>query len=75
MKAVMLSISWCLIVFLILLTLYRIVPPETQYAIAEYFEVYGDELIMDFVLYAFFGLAIVISSVLTFFLYLFMRKN
>ena len=58
MKMVLLALLWCTVVFLSLLTLYKFVPPETQYSFAEHFEIYGDELIMDFVLYLFLGIAI-----------------
>jgi len=48
------TLLWYAVVFLTLLTLYKVIPPDTQYAIAEHFEIYRDELIMDFVLYVFF---------------------
>jgi len=54
MKVVLLALLWCTAVFLSLLTLYKVIPPEAQYSFAEHFEIYGDELIMDFVLYLFF---------------------
>ncbi len=75
MKMVLLALLWCTVVFLSLLTLYKFVPPETQYSFAEHFEIYGDELIMDFVLYLFLGIAILIASVSTLVLYLLLRKR
>lgn len=75
MKPVLLVLIWCAAVFLSLLTLYRVVPPETQYAMAEHFEIYGDELIMDFVLYVLFGMALFIASVITSAIYLLMLKK
>ena len=74
MKTLLLVIIWCATVFLSLLILYKVVPPEAQYAMAEHFEIYGDELIMDFVLYVFFGTSLIIASVITAALYLFLRK-
>ncbi|MCP2122059.1 UNVERIFIED_ORG: hypothetical protein J2Y93_002104 [Pantoea agglomerans] len=75
MKVVLLALLWCTAVFLSLLTLYKVIPPEAQYSFAEHFEIYGDELIMDFVLYLFFGIATFIASVLTLALYVFIRKR
>lgn len=74
MKAVLLTILWCAEVFLILLILYKIIPPEMQYVLAEHFGVYGDELVMDFVLYVFFGTAILAASVFTLAIYRISRK-
>ena len=75
MKAVLFLLIWCAALFLSMLTLYRIVPPENQYTMAEYFEIYGDEMIMDFVLYIFFGAAIFIASASTLALYFLVRKK
>lgn len=75
MKAAFLVLFWCIVVFLSMFTLYKIIPPETQYDFAELFEIYGDEKIMDFVLYIFFGMAIFIASVITLSLYLLIRKR
>ena len=75
MKAVFLILLWCAIVFLSLITLYKVIPPEAQYSFAEHFEIYGDELIMDFVLYIFFSIAAFIASALTLALYLLIRKR
>lgn len=75
MKAVFLILLWCAIVFLSLITLYKVIPPEAQYSFAEHFEIYGDELIMDFVLYLFFSIAAFIASALTLALYLLIRKR
>jgi hypothetical protein len=75
MKVVLLALLWCTAVFLSLLTLYKVIPPEAQYSFAEHFEIYGDELIMDFVLYLFLGIAAFIASVLTLALYLLIRKG
>jgi multisubunit Na+/H+ antiporter MnhB subunit len=75
MKAILLVLLWCVVAFLSLLTLYKVVTPEMQYAMAEHFKIYGDELIMDFVLYVFLGAAIFIASIFTLVLYLIIRKN
>lgn len=75
MKAAFLVLLWCIVVFLSMFTLYKIVPPDTQYDFAELCEIYGDEKIMDFVLYIFFGMAIFIASVITLSLYLLIRKR
>lgn len=75
MKAAFLVLLWCIVVFLSMFTLYKIIPPETQYDFAELFKIYGDEKIMDFVLYIFFGMSIFIASVITLSLYLLIRKR
>lgn len=75
MKAAFLVLLWCIAVFQSMFTLYKIVPPETQYDFVELFGIYGDERIMDFVLYVFFGMAIFIASVITLSLYLLIRKR
>jgi hypothetical protein len=75
MKVAPLVFLWCTVVFLSLLALYKVIPPEMQYSFAERFEIYGDELIMDFVLYLFFGIAIFIASIITLALYFFIRKR
>lgn len=75
MKTLILALIWCAVAFLSLLTLYNVVPPQAQYTLAEHFHFYGDEMIMDFVLYVFFSAAVVIASVITFILFLLTRKN
>lgn len=75
MKVALLIFLWCTVVFLSLLVLYKAIPPETQYSFAEHFEIYGDELIMDFVLYLFFGIAIFIASIITLALYFLILKK
>ncbi len=74
-KVVLLVILWCTVVFLSLITLYKVIPPDAQYSFAEHFEIYGNELIMDFVLYLFFSIAAFIASALTLALYLLIRKR
>ena len=74
-KVVLLVILWCTVVFLSLTTLYKVIPPDAQYSFAEHFEIYGDELITDFVLYLFFSIAAFIASALTLALYLLIRKR
>ena len=74
-KVVLLVILWCTVVFLSLITLYKVIPPEAQYSFAEHFEIYGDELIMDFVLYLFLGIAALMASVLTLAFSLLIRKR
>ena len=75
MKVILLALLWCTAVFLSLLTLYKVIPPEAQYSFAEQFKIYGDELIMDFVLYLFLGVSAFIASVLTLALYVLIRKK
>ncbi|CAM7981764.1 hypothetical protein SS39_11460 [Enterobacter chengduensis] len=75
MKVVFLTLLWCATMFLSLLTLYKVIPPEAQYSFAEHFEIYGDELIMDFVLYLFLGIAALMASVLTLAFSLLIRKR
>lgn len=43
MKVVLLALLWCTAVFLSLLTLYKVIPPEAQYSFAEHFKIYGDK--------------------------------
>jgi hypothetical protein len=74
MKIMFLVLLWLAVTFLTMLSLYRFVPPETQYAMAEYFGFYGDERVMDFVLYSFFAIAISIASASTFCAFLLLRK-
>ena len=75
MKVILLALLWCTAVFLSLLTLYKVIPPEVQYSFAEHFKIYGDELIMDFVLYLFLGVSAFSASVLTLALYVLIREN
>jgi hypothetical protein len=75
MKVALLVLLWCTLVFLSLLVLYKTISPDTQYSFAEHFEIYGDELIMDFVLYLFFGIAIFIASIITLALYFLILKK
>ncbi|KLG03315.1 hypothetical protein YA49_23220 [Enterobacter cloacae subsp. cloacae] len=75
MKVALLVFLWCTVLFMSLLALYKFIPPETQYSFAEHFEIYGDELIMDFVLYLFLGIAAFIASALTLALYFLIRKR
>lgn len=74
-KVVLLVILWCAVVFLSFITSYKVIPPDAQYSFAEHFEIYDDELIMDFVLYLFFSIAAFIASALTLALYLLIRKR
>lgn len=75
MKVTFYIVSWCAVAFLILSGLYHYVPVEMQYSMAEFFNIYGDELVMDFVLYAFFGLSILLSSVILSCVFIFLKKN
>jgi len=74
MKIVTLIIVWCAVVFFSMLLLYRFIPAETQYSVAEHFNVYGDERIMDFVLYAFTGISLLIATAITFIIAIVTRK-
>lgn len=64
MKVVFFIASWCTLVFMMLLALYHCIPVEVQYSMAEHFGVYGDESVMDFLLYVFFGLSILLASII-----------
>lgn len=75
MKLLILIITWALMAFLVLTLLYAYIPPETQYAMAEHFEFYGDEQVMDFVLYVFSGAALLAASLLTLGCYLLFKHK
>lgn len=64
MRAIFLIVSWCAAAFIILFVLYHCIPVEMQYSIAEHFGIYGDELVMDFILYVFFGLSILLAFII-----------
>lgn len=75
MKVIFYIASWCTIAYLILSALYHYVPVEMQYSMAELFGIYGDELVMDFVLYVFFGLSILLTSIFLSLVFMFFRKE
>lgn len=75
MKVTFYIVSWCAVIFLILSGFYHYVPVEMQYSMAELFGIYGDELVMDFVLYVFFGLSILLSSIILSCVFIFLKKN
>lgn len=75
MKIVFFIASWCAVVFMMLLALYHCIPVEVQYSIAERFGVYGDESVMDFVLYVFFGLSILLASIILSCVLILIRKK
>lgn len=75
MKVIFYIASWCTIAFLILSALYHYVPVEMQYSMAELFGIYGDELVMDFVLYVFLGLSILLTSIFLSLVFMFFRKE
>lgn len=75
MKSITLVLIWFVVVLLSLLTLYKLVTPEAQYSMAEHFGIYGDELIMDFVLYVFFAAAIFLASLVTYCVFLITIKS
>lgn len=75
MKVIFYIASWCTMAFLILSALYHYVPVEMQYSMAELFGIYGDELVMDFVLYVFLGLSILLTSIFLSLVFMFFRKE
>lgn len=75
MKVIFYIASWCTIAFLILSALYHYVPVEMQYSMAELFGIYGDELVMDFVLYVFLGLSILLTSIFVSLVFMFFRNE
>lgn len=75
MKAVFFIASWCTLVYMMLLVLYHCIPVEVQYSMAEHFGVYGDESVMDFLLYVFFGLSILLASIILSCVLILIRKK
>ncbi|NCH21594.1 hypothetical protein BS412_02095 [Cronobacter turicensis] len=51
------------------------IPPAAQYAFAERMGYFGDESVMDIILYAFTGIAVLTSSLLFFFLLRLLRNG
>jgi|GEM_PF-694079 len=75
MKPLILMLIWALMAFFALTLLYAYIPSETQYAMAEHFEFYGDEQVMDFVLFVFSGAALLVASLLTLGCYLLFKHK
>ncbi|ELY3758463.1 hypothetical protein SMX63_000485 [Cronobacter universalis] len=66
MKLLLPAAAWLLAVMLITKSLYLLIPPAAQYAFAERMGYFGDESVMDAILYTFTGIAVLISSLLCF---------
>lgn len=75
MKVVFFIASWCTLVFMMLLALYHYIPVKVQYSMAEHFGVYGDESVMDFLLYVYFGLSILLVSIILSCVLILIRKK
>ncbi|EOU1336401.1 hypothetical protein [Cronobacter malonaticus] len=67
MKLLLPAAAWLLAVMLITKSLYLIIPPAAQYAIAERIGCFGDESVMNAILYIFLSMAVLTSSLLFFF--------
>ncbi|EMD9271542.1 hypothetical protein VWV82_004526 [Cronobacter malonaticus] len=67
MKLLLPAAAWLLAVMLITKSLYLLIPPAAQYAIAERIGCFGDESVMNAILYIFLSMAVLTSSLLFFF--------
>ncbi len=70
MKYLLIVVAWVVTLFILIKSFYAFIPAETQYAFAEFMGCYGDENVMDFILYVFTCTGVVVSTLL---LYLFLR--
>ncbi len=70
MKYLLIIVAWVVTLFIFIKSFYAFIPAKTQYAFAEFMGCYGDENVMDFMLYAFTCTGVVVSTLL---LYLFLR--
>lgn len=75
MKAIFLSLIWCVTTVIALKLLYVYVPAEKQYDLANYFEVYGDENVMDIIMNIFSCIALFTGSLITFCSHLLLKKK
>ncbi|ELY5928761.1 hypothetical protein ACP6OW_004093 [Cronobacter turicensis] len=75
MKSFFVAVAWLLTVILLTKSLYVLIPPAAQYAFAERMGYFGDESVMDIILYAFTGIAVLTSSLLFFFLLRLLRNG
>ncbi|EIV2969764.1 hypothetical protein ACM36D_004336 [Cronobacter sakazakii] len=66
MKLFLSAVAWLLAVMLITKGLYVLIPPTAQYAIAERIGCFGDESVMNAILYLFVSIAVLTSSLLCF---------
>lgn len=74
MKYLLMIFIWFIIFITSLKILYFFIPATIQYALAENMGNYGDESVMDFILYIFTCFAIVISSLVLYLLLRFIRR-
>lgn len=70
MKYLLIIVAWVVTLFIFIKSFYAFIPAEAQYAFAEFMGCYGDENVMDFILYVFICTGAVVSTLL---LYLFLR--
>ncbi|CBA31103.1 unknown protein [Cronobacter turicensis z3032] len=75
MKYLLILFIWFIIFITSLKSMYFFIPATAQYALAESIGNYGDESVMDFILYFFTCFAIVISSFVLYLLLRFIRRR
>lgn len=67
MKYLLIIVAWVVTLFIFIKSFYAFIPAETQYAFAEFMGCYGDENVMDFILYVFTCTGVVASTLLLYF--------
>ncbi len=67
MKYLLIIVAWVVTLFIFIKSFYAFIPVETQYAFAEFMGCYGDENVMDFILYVFTCTGVVASTLLLYF--------
>ncbi|NCI18528.1 hypothetical protein EHJ07_18830 [Cronobacter muytjensii] len=67
MKYLLIIVAWVVTLFIFIKSFYAFIPAETQYAFAEFMGCYGDENVMDFILYVFTCTGGVASTLLLYF--------
>lgn len=75
MKYLLMFFIWFITFITILKSLYFFIPATLQYAFAEHMGYYGDESVMDFILYVFTCTAIVFSSLMLYLLFRLMKRE
>ena len=70
MKYLLIIVAWVVTHFIFIKSIYAFIPADAQYDFAEFMGCYGDEHVMDFILYVFICTGAVVSTLL---LYLFLR--
>lgn len=75
MKYLLMIFTWFISFIVTVKTLYFFIPATLQYTFAEHLGYYGDESVMDFILYVFTCIAVVISSLMLYLLFRLMKRE